>query len=230
MAAIPATPALKVEHPFATPKMEPFASGSVDMFSSTQASSTFSRTMSLAPAFPMASGPNHEGAAAGSSSRSIPRLRETWTTSFHEPIFNQVSNKPSAVNRPLRTMTMMGAESGTRIGGTGMEKMMMMRDGLGSREVRAFMSKTKTQMFDCMVVLRMAIELILGILRSLEGSLEHLRDKEPVEYQILVYAMSKMAVGDVGLPTDAQDLARDVLGELVLDEAEEMYFLSLVKE
>jgi hypothetical protein len=121
--------------------------------------------------------------AAGEAESPLPsQLAKSSFSSFQDPMFEHADYKPSSLIKP-RTGTM--------------------TDGVGSREVAAaLVSNCKT--FDYMNVLRMAMELVMQILRSVEGYSKHLCDKQSIEYRMLGFAVSKVVVLDLGLPTLAR--------------------------
>ncbi|KAF9362726.1 hypothetical protein BGX34_005615 [Mortierella sp. NVP85] len=160
---------------------------------------------------PMTTATGFVTGAAGNGETEFPlpsQLAKSSFSNFQDPMFEQAHYKPSSLIKP-RTGTM--------------------TDGVGSREVAAaLVSNCKT--FDYMNVLRMAMELVMQILRSVEGYSKHLCDKQSVEYRMLGFAVSKVVVLDLGLPTLARELANDVLNDLVLDEDDLEYFLDIVKD
>ncbi|KAF9930982.1 hypothetical protein BGZ65_005090, partial [Modicella reniformis] len=209
-----------------TPKIEPMgpSSGNTnlpDIFSASRNNSFWGGGEVLQSTIPLtatssstatASTTASAGAGAGAATGSLlpSRLKgSSLFSSFQDPMTRRVLHRPSSVNTPMTKIT---------------------NDiGAGSRKVLALMSKYN-KVFDYAPVLRMAMEFVLRMLRSVVDYSKHLREKEPIEYRILAYAMSKVVVWDLGLATLAQELANDVLSELVFDEDEEEYFLSLVKD
>ncbi|KAF9946028.1 hypothetical protein BGZ72_000749 [Mortierella alpina] len=73
------------------------------------------------------------------------------------------------------------------------------------------------------------MEFMLTILRTIPGYVEALSEKDPNNFQALVFAVGAIAVRDLGLPVQAQYLAQDLLTEL-LDEEEEEEYLALIRD
>ncbi|KAF9170090.1 hypothetical protein BGX20_009448 [Mortierella sp. AD010] len=101
--------------------------------------------------------------------------------------------------------------------------------GMGSRRMAAFMSPDN-RIFDYMVLLKLELEFILNIIHMVPEYRTYLFNREPSEYRALAFAVSKIVVWDLGLPAQAQELALEVLGILVIHDEEEPYYLGLVKD
>ncbi|KAG0000361.1 hypothetical protein BGZ79_006025 [Entomortierella chlamydospora] len=101
--------------------------------------------------------------------------------------------------------------------------------GMGARRMAAFMSPDN-RIFDYMVLLKLELEFILNIIHTVPEYRTYLFNREPSEYRALAFAVSKIVVWDLGLPAQAQELALEVLGILVIHDEEEPYYLGLVKD
>lgn len=60
------------------------------------------------------------------------------------------------------------------------------------------------QVFDYLAQLKLEMELLLTILRTIPGYVEALTEKDPNNFHALVFAMGAIAVRDLGLPVQAQ--------------------------
>ncbi|CAO3568775.1 unnamed protein product [Mortierella alpina] len=85
------------------------------------------------------------------------------------------------------------------------------------------------QVFDYLAQLKLEMELLLTIFRTIPGYVEALTEKDPNNFQALVFAVGAIAVRELGLPVQAQYLAQDLLTELVEEEEEEEY-LALIRD
>ncbi|KAG0302253.1 hypothetical protein BGZ99_003160, partial [Dissophora globulifera] len=101
--------------------------------------------------------------------------------------------------------------------------------GKGGREMSALMSP-HNRIFDHLELLKVELEFLGNIFRAVGEYRRYLYEREPTEYRALAFAVSQVAVSDLGLPVQAQELAHDVLVELVADEDEEDRFLELVRD
>ncbi|KAF9351992.1 hypothetical protein BGX26_010103 [Mortierella sp. AD094] len=101
--------------------------------------------------------------------------------------------------------------------------------GMGSRRIAAFMSPDN-RIFDYMVLLKLELEFILNVIHTAPEYRTYLFNREPSEYRALAFAVSKIVVWELGLPAQAQELALEVLGILVIQDEEEPYYLGLVKD
>ncbi|KAF9433441.1 hypothetical protein BGZ76_009461 [Entomortierella beljakovae] len=101
--------------------------------------------------------------------------------------------------------------------------------GMGSRQIMQFLYPDN-RVFDFIVLLKLELEFILGIIHTLPDYHTFLFNREPSEYRALAFAVSKIVVCDLGLPTEAQELALEVLGIMVIHDEEEPYYLNLVRE
>ncbi|KAI1320112.1 hypothetical protein EDD11_002084 [Mortierella claussenii] len=75
--------------------------------------------------------------------------------------------------------------------------------GLGSRQVSVLMSP-HNKVFDFVVLLKQEMEFILNIIRAIPDYPQYLSEKEPTEYRALAYAVSRIAVGELGLSAQSQ--------------------------
>ncbi|KAF9556354.1 hypothetical protein EC968_008307 [Mortierella alpina] len=85
------------------------------------------------------------------------------------------------------------------------------------------------QVFDYLAQLKLEMEFLLTIFRTIPGYVEALAEKDPNNFHALVFAVGAIAVRDLGLPVQAQYLAQDLLTELVEEEEEEEY-LALIRD
>ncbi|KAF9918678.1 hypothetical protein BX616_006761 [Lobosporangium transversale] len=101
--------------------------------------------------------------------------------------------------------------------------------GLGSRLVSAFVSP-QNKLFDFVLLLKLELEFILNIIRAFPDYSQYLSEKEPTEYRALAYAVSRIAVGGLGLSPQSEELASDILLDLMMDDEEERSYLKNVSD
>ncbi|KAF9926887.1 hypothetical protein BGZ67_007892 [Mortierella alpina] len=85
------------------------------------------------------------------------------------------------------------------------------------------------QVFDYLAQLKLAMEFLLTVFRTIPGYVEAMTEKDPNNFHALVFAVGAITVRDLGLPVQAQYLAQDLLTELV-DEEEEEEYLVLIRD
>ncbi|KAF9204967.1 hypothetical protein BGZ49_004643 [Haplosporangium sp. Z 27] len=126
-------------------------------------------------------------------------------SSFHENLSENVHYKPISLG--------LGCNDG---------------EGVGSRRMMSFMSPDN-RIFDFMVLLKLELEFVLNVIHTVPEYRTYLFNREPTEYRALAFAVSKIVVWEMGFPVQAQELALEVLGILVIHDEEEPYYLDLVR-
>ncbi|KAF9904205.1 hypothetical protein EC991_002953 [Linnemannia zychae] len=86
------------------------------------------------------------------------------------------------------------------------------------------------KVFDYLAVLKLSLEMVLNLLRTLPDDMRRLFGRRPNERHALAFVVSKIEVRDLGLAEEARNLAHDILFELVPDDDTEQEYIDLVRD
>ncbi|KAF9123614.1 hypothetical protein BGW39_008828 [Mortierella sp. 14UC] len=86
------------------------------------------------------------------------------------------------------------------------------------------------EVFDYLAVLKLSLEMVLNLLRTLPDDMGRLFGRRPNERHALAFVVSKIEVRDLGLADEARNLAHDILFELVPDDDTEQEYIELVRD
>ncbi|KAF9923621.1 hypothetical protein FBU30_006371 [Linnemannia zychae] len=86
------------------------------------------------------------------------------------------------------------------------------------------------KVFDYLAVMKLGMEMILNLLRTFPDDMRVYFGRRPNEKHALAFTVSKIESRELGLTEDAQNLAHDILFDLVPDEETEQEYIDLVRD